>query len=55
MNVQPKPSACPMPGRHAGDRQIPVLQPRGRVPVLVTGSVSGAAWPIAFEVEPWRP
>lgn len=51
MNVQPKPSPDCMPGtRQGADRP----QPRGRIPALLA-PVTFESWPVAFEVEPWRP
>lgn len=50
MNVQPKPSPDCHPGARMGaDRP----QPRGRI--LALPAVGFESWPVAFEVEPWRP
>lgn len=51
MTVQPKPSPdCHPAARMGADRP----QPRGRIPALPS-TVQFESWPVAFEVEPWRP
>lgn len=51
MNVQPKPSPDCLPGAPMGADPV---QPRGRIPALLAPTAV-ESWPIAFEVEPWRP